>query len=48
MTNRRWRSWIPPTLRGDLLWAVVLDGLDVQYVVRARLVPVEVGGPASP
>jgi hypothetical protein len=28
-----------PVVRGDHLWAVVKDDLDVQYVVRARLVP---------
>ena len=32
-------SWIPPTIRGDRIWAVVTDELDVPYVVRARLVP---------
>lgn len=30
-------GWIPPTLRGDTLWAVVLDRMDVQHVVRAAL-----------
>lgn len=30
-------AWIPPVLRGDALWAVVTDEMDVQYVVRARL-----------
>ena len=30
-------AWIPPLLRGDVLWAVVTDEMDVQYVVRARL-----------
>ena len=29
--------WIPPVTRGDTLWAVVTDEVDVQYVVRARL-----------
>ena len=28
---------IPPVTRGDALWAVVTDELDVQYVVRARM-----------
>jgi len=28
---------IPPVTRGDELWAVVRDELDVQYVVRARM-----------
>lgn len=27
----------PPSLRGDTLWAVVRDELDVQYVIKARL-----------
>jgi hypothetical protein len=30
--------WIPPTVRGDTVWAVVTDELDVQYVVRAHLI----------
>jgi hypothetical protein len=30
-------AYVPPVVRGDTLWAVVLDELDVQYVVRARL-----------
>lgn len=29
--------WIPPVTRGDTLWAVATDEVDVQYVVRARL-----------
>ena len=29
--------WIPPVTRGDTLWAVVTDEVDVQYVVRGRL-----------
>ena len=33
-----------PVVRGDRLWAVVLDELDVQYVVRYRIVP----GAATP
>lgn len=32
---------IPPVVRGDAVWVVVVDELDVQYVVRARLRPVE-------
>jgi hypothetical protein len=28
---------IPPVIRGDQVWAVVTDELDVQYVVRARM-----------
>lgn len=31
-------SWVPPIVRGDLLWAVVTDSLDVPYVVRERIV----------
>ncbi len=30
-------QWIPPVIRGDTVWAVSTDDLDVQYVVRARL-----------
>lgn len=30
-------GWVPPVVRGDTLWAVVTDGTDVQYVVRARM-----------
>jgi hypothetical protein len=30
-------SWIPPVIRGDSFHAVVQDELDVQYVVRARI-----------
>lgn len=29
--------WIPPVVRGDMVWIVVRDESDVQYVVRARL-----------
>jgi hypothetical protein len=29
--------WIPPLTRGDTLWAVATNELDVQYVVRVRL-----------
>lgn len=28
---------IPPVVRGDAVWVVVVDEMDVQYVVRARL-----------
>lgn len=35
-----WR-YVTPVVRGDLMWAVVTDELDVPYVVRARLVPVD-------
>lgn len=31
--------YVPPVVRGDALWAVVTDEMDVQYVVRARLHP---------
>lgn len=31
--------YIPPVVRGELVWAIVLDELDVPYVVRARVVP---------
>jgi len=30
--------WLRPYVRGDQLWCVVTDQLDVQYVVRARVV----------
>lgn len=33
--------WLRPTVRGDDLWGVVTDELDVQYVVRASVVPRE-------
>ncbi|HZD80915.1 MAG TPA: hypothetical protein VE646_12865 [Actinomycetota bacterium] len=29
--------YVPPLVRGDVLWAVVTDDMDVQYVVRAAL-----------
>jgi hypothetical protein len=32
-------SWLRPHVRGDQFWAVVVDDLDVQYVVRAQLTP---------
>ena len=32
-------QWIPPIVRGDLFWAVVVDEFDVPYVVRARIIP---------
>lgn len=31
-------SYVAPVIRGDTVWAVVTDELDVPYVVRARLV----------
>lgn len=33
--------WLRPTVRGDDLRGVVTDELDVQYVVRASVVPGE-------
>ena len=30
-------GWVPPVLRGDTVWAVVTDEMEVQYVVRARM-----------
>ena len=33
--------WLPPVVVGDTFLAVVTDELDVPYVVRARIVPVE-------
>ena len=33
--------WLPPVVVGDTFLAVVNDELDVPYVVRARIVPVE-------
>ena len=38
--------WVPPVVRGDTLWAVVTDEVDVQYAVRARLRPA--GGAGTP
>lgn len=35
-----WR-WVAPIVRGDRFWAVVTDELEVPYVVRARIVPLE-------
>lgn len=32
---------VAPVVRGDLVWLVVTDELDVPYVVRARIAPVE-------
>jgi len=32
-------GWVPPVVRGDTVWVVVTDELDVQYIVRARLHP---------
>ena len=29
--------WVSPVVRGDRLWGIVTDELDVQYVVRGRL-----------
>ncbi|MEJ2186848.1 MAG: hypothetical protein P8Z36_13030 [Gemmatimonadota bacterium] len=37
VVHARVDSDIPPSLRGDTLWAVVRDELDVQYVIKARL-----------
>jgi hypothetical protein len=31
---------VPPVVRGDTIWVVVTDEVDVQYVVRARLRPI--------
>jgi len=30
-------GWIPPLIRGDVVWTVVVDEADVQYVVRGRM-----------
>lgn len=32
-------AFVPPVVRGETVWAVATDELDVQYVVRARLRP---------
>jgi hypothetical protein len=40
-TSLRVVRWVPPVVRGDRVWAVVTDELDVQYVVAGRLVPAE-------
>ena len=34
-------GWLPPIVVGDTFLAVVTDELDVPYVVRARIVPVQ-------
>ena len=39
VTELRLESTPPPTVRGDTLWGVVRDEMDVQFVVRGRLVP---------
>jgi hypothetical protein len=39
--------WLPPVVRGDRLWLVVTDELDVQYVVAGRLRPAGSGGSAE-
>jgi hypothetical protein len=36
-------EYVPPTVRGDRIWAVVTDELDVPFVVRARLEPLDEG-----
>lgn len=33
--------WLSPVIRGDYYWTVVFDELDVPYVVRAKITPVE-------
>ncbi len=33
--------WLSPAVRGDHYWTVVFDELDVPYVVRAKVTPVE-------
>ena len=38
-TSLRIVDYLPPFVRDDHFWAVVSDELDVQYVVRARIVP---------
>jgi hypothetical protein len=30
-------AWVPPVVKGDTVWAVVTDELDVQYVARSRI-----------
>ncbi len=34
--------WVTPVVRGDRLWAIVTDELDVPHVVRARIAPIGV------
>jgi len=42
-------EYVPPTVRGDRIWAVVTDELDVPFVVRARLESLDEGSTlASP
>lgn len=33
--------WLSPVVRGDSYWTVVFDELDVPYVVRARITPMQ-------
>ena len=33
--------WLSPVIRGEYYWTVVFDELDVPYVVRAKLTPLE-------
>lgn len=30
--------WVSPVVRGDRIWAIVTDTMDVQYVIRAQMV----------
>lgn len=32
-------SWVAPVIRGDTVWAVVTDDMDVQWVVRGAVTP---------
>lgn len=34
-------DWLPPIVKGDTFLAVVLDELEVPYVIRARIVPIQ-------
>ena len=36
--------WLSPVVRGDALWAVVTDDLDVPYVIRLKITPVDLLG----
>lgn len=40
-TTARLNTYVPPVIRGDTIWAVVRDELDVPHVMRAHATPVQ-------
>jgi hypothetical protein len=48
VTALRVFRWVKPVVRGEHFWAVVTDDLDVPFVVRARVQPVDPGGNDGP